>query len=206
MGGFFAGVANAPIAAVIIVCEMTGSYELLAPLMAVAMISLIFSHKFNIYPGQKLNKFHSPAHAWDMTNDFLMDLKIEDAINPEHRESILDEFVMVKDLYQISRETQQSDFIITENKTRKYLGILSLRHVYQARGKEFSESRRRVGEIIEEKIPPLKTEDSLSTGLQNILNRDLDKMPVVDNTNVLIGYLTFRDILDSYNKRVNKKK
>ena len=49
MGGFFAGVANAPIASVIMVSELTGSYQLLAPLLLVAILHLIIStHKQRI--------------------------------------------------------------------------------------------------------------------------------------------------------------
>ena len=54
-----------------------------------------------------------------------------------------------------------------------------------------------------ERFGPVKV-DILLGGV--ILESDIDKMPVVDENNGLIGYLTFRDILDSYDKRVKKKK
>ena len=66
MAGFFAGVANAPIGSIIMVCELTGSYKLLAPLLIVAVLSIILSSNISIYKGQKLNKFRSPAHLWDI--------------------------------------------------------------------------------------------------------------------------------------------
>ena len=77
MAGFFAGVANAPIGSVIMVCELTGSYKLLAPLLVVAVLSIILSSRFSIYTGQKINKFHSPAHSWDMKNDTLSKIQVE---------------------------------------------------------------------------------------------------------------------------------
>ena len=69
MAGFFAGVANAPIGSVIMVCELTGGYQLLAPLLIVAVLSIILSSKLSIYKEQKLNKFRSPAHWWDISNE-----------------------------------------------------------------------------------------------------------------------------------------
>ena len=69
MAGFFAGVANAPIGSVIMVCELTGSYHLLAPLLIVAVLSIILSSKISIYEEQKPNKFRSPAHWWDIMKE-----------------------------------------------------------------------------------------------------------------------------------------
>ena len=69
MAGFFAGVANAPIGSIIMVCELTGSYQLLAPLLVVAVLSIILSSNISIYKGQKLNKFRSPAHWWDISKE-----------------------------------------------------------------------------------------------------------------------------------------
>ena len=43
MAAFFAGVANAPMGAMLMVCEMTNSYGLLAPLMLVSVIAIICS-------------------------------------------------------------------------------------------------------------------------------------------------------------------
>ena len=69
MASFFAGVANASIAALVMVSELTGGYELLPPLMVVSVIALIFSRKWSIYRNQVKNKFFSRAHLWDMNGD-----------------------------------------------------------------------------------------------------------------------------------------
>lgn len=66
MASFFAGVANAPIASIVMVSELTGGYELLPPLMIVATVALIFSGRPSIYKNQVQNRFHSKAHRWDM--------------------------------------------------------------------------------------------------------------------------------------------
>ncbi len=66
MGSFFAGIANAPIASMIMVSEMTGGYEFIPPLMLVSVISLILSHRWSIYKNQVKNKFYSNAHQWDL--------------------------------------------------------------------------------------------------------------------------------------------
>jgi len=228
MGGFFAGVANAPIAAVIMVSELTGGYELLLPLMTVSILSLIFSHSFSIYRGQRLNKFESPAHKWDMTNDFLKDIHIIDmpgAVQNYNKMMILEENVKVKNLYKISRRTKHTDFVIID-KNKKYKGILSLRHLHPTEDTNLEKSSQTCGEILSIKnedtleqentdktninsIPPgLHPQDTLSHALQIVLNWDLNKVAVVDDDDFVLGFVTFRDILQAYRKEVlryNKK-
>lgn len=52
MAAFFAGVANAPIGALVMVSEMTGGYNLLAPLLLVSMVALLLSRRWSIYENQ----------------------------------------------------------------------------------------------------------------------------------------------------------
>lgn len=66
MAAFFSAATNASLGALVMVTELTGGYELLPPLMLVAVISLILSHKWSLYKNQVPNKFASKAHVWDM--------------------------------------------------------------------------------------------------------------------------------------------
>jgi CIC family chloride channel protein len=63
MGGFFAGVAKTPVAATIIVCEMTGSYALLTPLMLVGVVHVLLARRWTLYESQVEGLVDSPAHA-----------------------------------------------------------------------------------------------------------------------------------------------
>ncbi len=52
MGGFFAAVANAPIGAVILVSEMTGTYKLLPPLLLTCITSFLLLRHQSLYESQ----------------------------------------------------------------------------------------------------------------------------------------------------------
>jgi CIC family chloride channel protein len=62
MGAFFAGAAKAPLAGLIMVCEITGNYGLLPPLLLASILHLALSRKWSLYSSQRLNKFTTPAH------------------------------------------------------------------------------------------------------------------------------------------------
>ncbi|MDP6385567.1 MAG: chloride channel protein, partial [Planctomycetota bacterium] len=69
MGGFFAGVAKVPIASVVMVSEMTGGYDLLAPLMLVAVVHLMLSRGWTMYQAQVTRQIDSPAHVGEFVID-----------------------------------------------------------------------------------------------------------------------------------------
>ena len=65
MAAFFAGIAKAPIGPLVMVCELTQGYGLLAPLMLASAISLVVGRDVRLYENQVDNKFESPAHVGD---------------------------------------------------------------------------------------------------------------------------------------------
>jgi len=72
MGGFFAGVAKVPLTALIMVSEMSGSYELLVPLMLVSVINVaVLSSRWSLYEEQVPSLIDSPAHLGDYVVDVL---------------------------------------------------------------------------------------------------------------------------------------
>jgi len=62
MLSLFGGVSKAPLAVLIMVSEMTGSYELVAPSMLAIAISYFITRGYTIYPEQLPDREHTPAH------------------------------------------------------------------------------------------------------------------------------------------------
>ncbi len=203
MGGFFSGVANAPIGPMIMVCELTGSYQLLAPLLLVTILNIILSSKFSIYRGQRLNKFHSPAHRWDMNSDFLGDLLIKDSLHELDRSLVLKETDSMDQLIKISldKKTKETDFIVINDKN-EYVGLLSLRKIQKSK---LSRVKENISSMVQ-KPPPLHLQGTLTDVLDFLLNWDFDKAPIVDDQKKMKGYISFKDLLVSYRENVKEIK
>ena len=77
MGGFFAGVSKTPLTSIVMVCEMTGSYSLLVPLMLVCGLNMALSRRWTIYEEQVPSPIDSPAHQGDFVVDVLERLRVE---------------------------------------------------------------------------------------------------------------------------------
>lgn len=78
MGTFYAGVGHVPISALVLVCELAGSYDLLVPLMLGNMITYLLLRRTSLYEKQVKDSRASPAHVADFTIDVLEDLRVAD--------------------------------------------------------------------------------------------------------------------------------
>lgn len=81
MSAFFAGIAKAPIGALVMTTEISASYGLVAPLMLTSVIAIIFTRNFGIYENQVRSKFESPAHREDLVQDPLRLIRVRDLID-----------------------------------------------------------------------------------------------------------------------------
>ncbi|MCL6560841.1 MAG: chloride channel protein, partial [Firmicutes bacterium] len=80
MMSLFGAVAHAPLAVMIMVGEMTGSYTLLIPAMIATGIAYVTVGKNTIYESQVATPIHSPAHRNDYHFPLLERFQVQDAM------------------------------------------------------------------------------------------------------------------------------
>ena len=68
MMSFFGGISKAPLAVLVMVVEMSGSYALLLPAMLAIFIAYAATGKWHIYRAQVANRLSSPAHREEFRN------------------------------------------------------------------------------------------------------------------------------------------
>ncbi|TGN18966.1 chloride channel protein [Leptospira idonii] len=201
MGSFFAGVARAPIAGMVMVCDMIGSYELLPPLMIVAVLAAILSNKMSIYRNQVRNRFESPSHHWDMNQDIMDRIKISQHFSEFRKYAMVSEDLPLTKLQSQAPGIQASDFILVgEGET--YKGMVSLRKNRIL--PEFEEHLQNLitcHEIVQD-VPFVSPSDSLGTGLRILLQYDVDKVAVVDESKKCLGYLRYIDLFNAYQEEI----
>jgi chloride channel protein, CIC family len=62
MGAFYGGIAHVPVAALALVCEMAGNYDLLVPLMLALAISSVALRRHTLYDAQVATQRDSPVY------------------------------------------------------------------------------------------------------------------------------------------------
>lgn len=203
MGAFFAGVANAPIASLMMVCELTGAYELLPPLMVVATVALVTSRRWSIYANQVDNKFFSRAHLWEMNPNVLKRMTVG-----EMTHGIYDQFAVIANdtpLHQIealAQEHGESDMVL-RNQAGDLVGLVSLRDLEGRDDMEHLGTFVLAHDLVNRRTVFLTPEDNLISALEFFSDREFDKIPIVDTRNDrqrLLGHIQYADILDFYKR------
>jgi chloride channel protein, CIC family len=206
MAAFFAGVANAPIGALLMVCEMTGGYDLLVPLMLVSVVAILFTRKWSIYERQVKDKFQSPAHLGDLTIDILEEMTVADAYQPDDSINPLPEGMRFGDFRRLVAGTSLSHFPVADRHGR-LCGLVSLK---ATRPGIFEEGLDELV-IISDIASPLVTvypEDNLHEALQKLLKHSYTQVPVIEESdpNHIVGYLRHEDLIHAYHQEILRRK
>ncbi|MGI9432626.1 MAG: chloride channel protein, partial [Myxococcota bacterium] len=203
MGAFFAGVANAPIASLMMVCELTGAYELLPPLMVVAIVALVTSRRSSIYTTQVDNKFSTKAHLWEMNPNLLKRVTIGDAMRGIYgRSAIISPDLPLVSIESVAHESGESDLLI-QNERGELTGLLSLGDLGDREDLEHLGSLALADDLVNRRTVFLGPDDNLIRALEFFGEGEFDKLPIVDTSDEgrrLLGYVRYRDIIGFYQR------
>jgi CIC family chloride channel protein len=204
MGAFYSGVANAPIAGIIMIVEMTGSYILLPPLIIVSIFTFILSKRISFYKNQLENRFKSPAHSWEMKNDIIDQILLKDHF-PEFRLlAVIRKNDILEDVLNLASQIHASDFIVV-NEQLKYEGIFSLRQKDFDLANNPQNKNLKIRDFADYSVPSVTPEEKLSKALDIIMRHDIDKVAVTDK-NFILGYIRSKDIFEAYTMQLKSIK
>jgi CIC family chloride channel protein len=80
MGTFYGGVAHVPLAGLVLVSEMAGSYDLLVPLMLSEGVALLLLRRTSLYSAQLESKKNSPVHQVAPASKVLASTRVIDVL------------------------------------------------------------------------------------------------------------------------------
>jgi CIC family chloride channel protein len=82
MGTFYGGLAHTPLAALVLVSELAGSYDLLVPMMLSIGIAYVALRRWSLYPAQPRTQRDSAAHPELRAQDLLLRVRAQDVAAP----------------------------------------------------------------------------------------------------------------------------
>ncbi len=205
MAAFFAGVANAPIGPLIMVCELTSGYGLLAPLMLSSALCLVLGRTTSLYEHQVDSKFDSPAHLDDATINILEGLQVQGFYAPG-RVTALEEGTTLKALTDVIANTNQLYFPV-RNARDEITGIIGVEDVRKVLFEDCLFDLVVVGELAR-KPASLKPEDDLYTALLKFVDTGCGQLPVTapGDDHAILGLLDREDVFKAYSDTLKKIK
>jgi chloride channel protein, CIC family len=207
MGGFFAGVAKVPIAALIMVAEMTGGYSLIVPMMIVSSLSYLLLGGASLYEKQVATRVDSPAHIGDFAVDLMDHLRVRDAVVAEKVVETIPEAMPFEEIVGHLVASNQQDFPVVDV-TERLTGIISMTDLRRAMADTDAHSLLVAKDIAIEGVETVTMDDSLNTALQIMSALDVREIPVIDGgeSDRVVSIVSRKDIIAAYHKEMERKK
>jgi chloride channel protein, CIC family len=205
MGGFFAGVAKVPIAALIMVAEMTGGYSLIVPMMIVSSLAYLLLGHTSLYEKQVFSRIDSPAHIGDYAIDVMDRLAVRNAVVKERSVETIAEDTHFEDVLKLMLDSNQQDFPVVDE-AGNLTGILSMTDLRQAMADKELHSLLVAKDIALSGVVTVTMDDSLNTALKLMATADLRELPVVDKNNPekIEAIISRKDIIRAYHEEIER--
>lgn len=203
MAGFFAAAAKTPFSTLAIVCEMTGSYDLLLPALWVCTLAFLLSDEHSLYGWQVESRSRSPAHQGDFAREVLADLLVVDLVDSSRDVPILHP---EQSLTTVLDKFSLSDYHVLPvmNDDRQLLGVLVLDEMHDTPHDPMLDNLLLVADAMRTGVTPLAPGDSLERALELFAEQDLAALPVYSpNAAVPVQMVRRIDITSTYLRRMH---
>ncbi len=195
MMAFLGAVGHVPLAVMVMIAEITGSYQLLAPAMIAVGLAYVIIGRNTMYHSQVLSPAESPAHRDKYSYPLLNHMSVKEAmrtdvvtLSPDSLVSEAAQLIQIKGIKGIP--------II--DKMGNLVGIVANIDVMQLQKDTWLVTR--VKDIMSTDLAVIHTEDHLDYALNLMRQKNIGRLPVVDakNQRKMVGILTSSDIVAHY--------
>ena len=203
---FFGAAANAPLTALFIVCEISGSYTLFVPALLAIIPAYSLVGRRTIYPGQYETRKESPAHKREFMVDLLEGIRVRDAYTKDVL-SIPGDMTVKEALY-FAEKTGHIAYPVVD-KAGKLIGITTIMELEEAR--ESGSVYKRVSQMCTKDVIVAYPDEYLEDVLYKMDKYNIGRLPVVmpghGNGNEgggdrkLIGIISRSDIVREHCRR-----
>ncbi len=205
MGAVVSATTHGPLAAILILFEMTGTYKIILPLMLACIIATIASGQFSresIYTLKLMRRGVNIKEGKEV--NVLKSLFVKDVMTP-HVETI-NEALPLGQMAQLISKSKFNSFPVI-NDQKQLIGIVSFNDYNEAIFDENLKDLVVAKDIASTELVTVSLEENLYTALEKISLKDFAVLPVVSaqDPSHLEGVISRRDIIGAYNKAVLKK-
>ncbi|MEE9121131.1 MAG: chloride channel protein [Syntrophobacteria bacterium] len=202
MAAFFAGVAKAPIGALLMVSEMTQGYGLVVPLMLACSIPVLLSGRWGIYEKQVTNKFASPAHLTDLTINVLQTMQVRDVYKPDKPVTMLPMDMRLREMRRLMERTRESFFPVVDEEIR-LVGILSFPDLRAILFEDALSDLIVVGDLAEKPVA-IGLNETLYEALIKFIRSGYGRIPILSEEfpGRLAGLLSLEELMRAYHEEM----
>lgn len=200
MAGLVSGILQAPLTGIFLIVEITGSYEVILPLIIVSTLTSTFCHYLE--PGSYyLRDLIEQGQYLRPGTDarVLSDLTVRELID-SNRITVPND-MLLRDFILIMKDTQQYLFPVEDRHTGKYVGMVFVDRIRPYLFDTHMHNMLIMEQIMETGVPTVKPDDDLADILNIMEQTAVQLLPVTENHR-FVGMLSKATLLDHYRKEL----
>ncbi len=200
MAGLVSGILQAPLTAIFLVVEITGSYEVILPLIIVSALTSTFCYYIepaSFYLRDLIEKGQYMRPGTDAK--VLSDLSVRELVETDYLP--VPGNMVLKDFIEVIKHSQKYLFPVEDHLDGQYIGMIFIDRI---RPYLFDSQMLNVlvtEQVMEARVPRVSPDDELADVLNIMENTRLSKLPVVDNGR-FVGMISKSLLLDHYRKEL----
>jgi CIC family chloride channel protein len=202
MAAVFAGAAQAPISAIMILFEMTGDYKIILPLMISCVIATVIIKKISRESIYTLKLHRRGIDILKVNQQDLMELIMVSEAMFVHVITAVDTMT-VRNAGLLIKNTTHRGFPVLNGEGR-LAGVVTQQDINKALS--MGKGEEPVSEIMTRDIIVCYPDETLKTALEKMGERNIGRIPVVERNDPthLIGIVTRKGIINAYNIELHK--
>jgi len=202
MGAVVAATTHAPITAIIIIFEMTATYEIILPLMISCILSTLIATSLksgSIYTTKLLRRGMDVSQSWEQS--VLQTVKVGDIMD-SHVVTIREDEPLVDIIERFKTEDISHLYVVNEGNNLR--GIISFRDIRPVLQEETLSRLVIAADVATTEILTLYTTDNIQVALQKMSSRGISQLPVVaeDDGKKILGTVSRKSVMAAYDKTV----
>jgi len=204
MGVFYGGLAHVPIASLVMVCELAGSYDLLVPLMLAEGIAFVALRNRSLYRAQVDTKRESAAHRDDLIFDVLKGVRVGDVLVRGREFIAFDPRTPAREVIQKVASSAWQDVFPVLTADGKLMGVISA-EILRTMTTDPDLGVFTIADDMMVAPVSVKESDDLHMALETLLKHGVRELLVTDEEGRIVGMLDESEIQGAYHSTTAKK-
>jgi len=201
MAGVLAAGMRAPLAALVMVIEMTGSYGLIVPLMLVCASSYVLGRRWGLNDEQVRSVAESPAHAGDAVVHLLESWRVRDLLRRGGEEVVAPATTLRELVQRVKPGTQPVFAVVDDGRVAGLVSVPDIQRIMDLPG--ISEAVI-AADLMTDDFVTVSPDDDVYSVLTRMARDNHIVMPVVsyDERPAFLGMLTRADVYAAVRQRM----
>ncbi|MFT3764545.1 MAG: chloride channel protein [Minicystis sp.] len=196
MGTFYGGIAHVPVSALIMVCELAGSYDLLVPLMLAEGIAFVALRRRSLYHAQVPSKRESPAHAAPLL-DVLEQIRVRDVMTRDRPFASFTPATPAAEMLQRAADVSWQDVFPVLDDAGRMAGVVTADALRIMGADPALVSLTLAADAMQPAVS-VGVDEALRPAIEVMLQNELREIPVLDASGQIVGFLDESDVGKAY--------